>query len=73
MSNTLQHTINAELLYQLARTALDAAAPNLGGHERMILDEQYETICRFLDHPHAVPEPLPLRPEQLVRGRRYLR
>lgn len=54
--NYLMHTIGAELLYQLTQTALAAAEADLGGHERMILDEQYETLCRFLDHPHLSHE-----------------
>lgn len=49
--NVLQHSINAELLYQLTETALTLRAA-AGGHERMILTEQYDTLCRFLDHRH---------------------
>lgn len=57
MSNTLQHTIGAEIRYQLAQTAL-ALRTAEGSWDRMNLEEQYETLCRFLDHPHAhLPEP----------------
>ena len=54
--NLLQHTITAELRYQLAQTAL-ALREDLGSWDRMNLTDQYETLCRFLDHPHALPEP----------------
>lgn len=69
--SALQHDMAAELRYQLYQTALSMSEA-LGSWESIVIAEQYETICRFLDHPHAVPEPLPLRPEQLVRGRRTL-
>lgn len=69
--NVLQHTISGELYYQLVQTAQDLQRAE-GGHERMILTEQYDTLQRFIDNPHAIPEAFPLRPEQLVRGTRYL-
>lgn len=49
--STLQHTIGAELRYQLAQTALALQAAE-GGHEKMVLTEQIETLKRFLDHKH---------------------
>lgn len=55
--NVLQHTISAELRYQLVQTALDLQQAE-GGHERMILTEQYYTIARFLSCPEVtLPAP----------------
>lgn len=55
--NVLQHTISAELRYQLVQTALDIEQAE-GGHERMILTEQYDTLARFLSNPEAtLPAP----------------
>lgn len=51
--SAMQHDMAAELRYQLVQIALDLRE-DLGSWHRMVLTEQYETICRFLDHPHAV-------------------
>lgn len=51
--SALQHDMAAELRYRLYHIALDLQQ-TAGTWERMVLAEQYETICRFLDHPHAV-------------------
>lgn len=40
-----------EIRQQLLETTLELSNP-LGGHERMILEEQALTLARFLHHPH---------------------
>lgn len=55
MPRTDLHEIEPHLLYLLSEVAEEMPFA-FGQHYRMILDEQYTTLARFLSYPHCIPK-----------------